>query len=68
MGILDVIFKDTMPWSVSKIKENKGQTFSRLVGLVPSELKEITLQSPELCETTRYSEVVLQPQEVPQEM
>jgi hypothetical protein len=43
MGILDLIFRDTMPQSVSKIKESKGQTISRLVSLVPSKLKEIML-------------------------
>jgi hypothetical protein len=43
MGILDMIFRDTVPWSVSKIKEGKEKPFSRFVGPVPSKLKRITL-------------------------
>ena len=64
MGILDVIFQDTMPRSVLKIKEGKGKPFSRFIGPAHSKLKRITLQSPELYRTTRNTEVVLHPQEV----
>ena len=43
MEILDVIFWDTVPHSVSKIKEGKGKPFPRFIGLVLSKLKQITL-------------------------
>ena len=41
--ILDMIFSDIVPQSVSKIKESKEQTISRLVGPFPSKLKRITI-------------------------
>jgi hypothetical protein len=43
MGILDEMFRDTVPRSVSKMKEGKRKPFPRLVGSVPSKLKQITL-------------------------
>jgi hypothetical protein len=43
MGILDMIFRDTVPRSVSKIKEGKEKPFPRFVGPIPSKLKRITL-------------------------
>ena len=43
MGILDMIFKDIVPQSVSKVKEGKEKPFSKFVGSVLSKLKQTML-------------------------